>query len=370
MTTVSASGAWINTTSLNEPEDIPEKPWKSFTIYVTSEYLQLVCHPLILFLGIFGNVMTIVIMRRVKSDDSTTTISIYFTAIAIADTIVLCTLTLDEWTQNQFSFEVRSIHEVVCKINTWLYTGSGTMSCWYLVCMTIHRAISIVWPHRVNLLCTRRIVFRLLGGITVFFAALYSHYIIGFERVFLANHGRYKCSIKPENVQYTYFLVNVFVYIELVVYCLVPFFFLVASNSVLVWKLTESVKVAGKHLPTHGGGGGGGGGTDQGQGHRKAAASSVTLTVVAVSVAFVALTLPASINFIVNFLAIHHGRMTGYKRAMTSFVNAVTRVLMHVNHAVNFYLYCLTGRRFREEFVNVMRCDGGGGRREKRGNRR
>ena len=40
--------------------------------------------------------------------------------------------------------------------------------------------------------------------------------------------------------------------------------------------------------------------------------------------------------------------------------NDTTRIicftLMHINHAINFFLYCLSGRKFREEFMSIFPC--------------
>ena len=48
-------------------------------------------------------------------------------------------------------------------------------------------------------------------------------------------------------------------------------------------------------------------------------------------------------------------------------VKTICFLLMYVNHAINFYLYCLTGKRFRKELTAMMNCermpfscDGGG----------
>ena len=65
------------------------------------------------------------------------------------------------------------------KVFIWLQTGSGTAGCWYIVLLSLHRAVSVVWPHRVNVLCTRRLVVVLLSVITVCLAGLYSHYLYG-----------------------------------------------------------------------------------------------------------------------------------------------------------------------------------------------
>ncbi|XP_076449118.1 uncharacterized protein LOC143285606 [Babylonia areolata] len=345
MTTMLVSDTWHDNTTAETPDITTERSWRSFTIHVVGHCLWTFLLPVILVLGVFGNVMTIVIMRRIKSDDST--INIYFTAIAVMDTVYLCNSTLEHWTWHQFRFGLSSTHSVVCKVLTWLYTGGSTISCWYLVCMTVHRAISVVWPHRVNLLCTRRTVLLLLAGITVFFAVLYSHYLIGFETVHYASDNNYWCTVRYDNDAYIFFIENVFTYIELSFYCLLPFIFLLTSNIILIWKLTVSVKAADKHLTQ--------GDSDQVQAHRKAA-NSVTLTVVAVSVAFVVLTLPTSINFMRNYFGRFRSALTSYERATEFFIDAVTGLLGHANHAVNFYLYCLTGRRFREEFIKVLCC--------------
>ena len=39
-------------------------------------------------------------------------------------------------------------------------------------------------------------------------------------------------------------------------------------------------------------------------------------------------------------------------------VKTVCFLLMYVNHAVNFYLYCLTGKRFRKELAAMLACGG------------
>ncbi|XP_076454492.1 uncharacterized protein LOC143289413 [Babylonia areolata] len=344
--TVTSPGAWNDSSTLEAAVGgTTERPWRSYTIYIVIHYLWIYCPPFILLLGIFGNVMTIVIMRRLKSDDSV--VNIYFTAMAMTDTVVLCLNTLDQWIQYTFDLEMNGSHSVACKISTWFYTGAGTISCWYLVSMTVHRAMSVVWPHRVSVMCTRRTVILVLTGITVFFAALYSHYAIGFERVYLASHSGFRCTVKHDSDEYIYFLEHYFAYIELLVYCILPFVALVVSNGVLVWKLAASVKVAGTHLTQ--------GDPDQALAHRKAA-NSVTLTVVTVSVAFMVLTLPASVSFILHYFAVSHERVSGYELAQAAFVERFTFLLIYLNHAVNFYLYCLTGRRFREEFVSVVWC--------------
>ncbi|KAL8562132.1 hypothetical protein ACOMHN_041967 [Nucella lapillus] len=307
-------------------------------------------HPTLLCIGTIGNVMTVVIMKRLTSDDST--INIYFTAIAVVDLIFLWSIVPNQIVHFNLGYDFKTVHGFVCKIITWLYTGGGTVSCWYLVCMTVHRAMSVVWPHRVNVLCTRRTVLIMLSAVTVIIALLYSHYLVGYDVVTLDNGVTYKCSLETDD--YIHFHTNVFVYVELLVYCVVPFIVLVIANGVLTWKLVASAKKANLNLSE--------GSSGQARSREKAA-NSVTLTVMAVSLTFLVLTLPSSLNFIINYLYFTgHTQGSGSREIVALASSIVCTLLTHTNHAVNFYLYCLTGRRFREEFLKVL-CCGRGGRR-------
>ncbi|KAL8613201.1 hypothetical protein ACOMHN_043010 [Nucella lapillus] len=326
--------------------DINVKPagpdWASYPLYHAIKLMSPVWLAIVFFLGTFGNLMTIILTRRMASDKST--VNLYFTAIAISDSIFLPVITLPWWFRQVVSYDVRVAHTVICKLHTFLYAGTATVSCWCVVCMTVHRAMSVVWPHRVSVFCTRRTVLLVITGITVFFALLYSHYIIGSGIVPRKNKSGY-CT---QTEDFQYFVNNIFVFIDLTVYSVLPFVILVAANGVLMWKLRASVKAADKHL-AHGD-------SEQVQA-RERAANSVTLTVMVVSLVFLVLTLPAAI-----FAILSHSAMVTvvldlsliHKSLRLIVVNDVCVLLGISNGAVNFYLYCLTGRRFREEFIKIM----------------
>ncbi|KAL8562141.1 hypothetical protein ACOMHN_041976 [Nucella lapillus] len=341
--------AWNTTSAVAQRGGDPFDPfiWRFFNVALDLLYKY---PAIVLCVGTVGNVMTIIIMRRLKSDDST--INIYFTAIAAVDLLYMWTVVANQVIQYNLNFDVKSVHGVICKIITWLYTAGGTVSCWYLICMTVHRAMSVVWPHRVNVLCTRRTVLLMFVAITVFYALLYSHYLIGYDVVTLDNGLTYKCSLTTQD--YIYFHTNIFVYIELLVYSALPFVILVLANGILTWKLVVSAKTANQNLTE--------GSSNQAQ-IREKAARSVTLTVMVVSLTFLVLTLPSSLNFMINLLVSTGHKKTSQSELFRAYgISIITTLLGHTNHAINFYLYCLTGRRFREEFLKVL-CCGRGGRR-------
>ena len=295
----------------------------TFIHYRTAIWLISYITPIILILGTFGNVMTIVIMRRTATGDSVT--NVFFTALAVFDLISLYGTAFLFWTRYAFDFNFATFSSASCKLHAWIRTGSGTVGAWILVLLTIHRAMAVMWPHRVNVLCTRRKAWLAVGVITVFLAALYSHYIYGFELQPVRSSGGLACFYK--SAEYLHFVDNVFTYIELLVFCVVPFSCLALSNSVLVWKLTVSVREARQRLTP--------GNTEQFVTRNKAA-NSVTLTVIIVSLTFIILTLPNGLHFVVFMALVDKQTRSGLAKGYL--YGTVISLLLYCNMAVNCYL--------------------------------
>ena len=89
---------------------------------------------------------------------------------------------------------------------------------------------------------------------------------------------------------------------------------------------------------------------------REKAARSVTLTVIVVSLTFLILTLPVSVFYVLAYVAKEYNEVEGQEYARLHFFYTLCYLLANCNSAVNFYLYCLTGRKFREEFLEVALC--------------
>ena len=104
----------------------------------------------------FGNVMTIIIVRRFRAASSSSAMDPYFMVLAVTDLCVVITGILPSWIHSATGFYVVSTHDVVCKSVTFLLNVGVASSAWILVAMTIQRAVSVAWPHRVSVLCTRR----------------------------------------------------------------------------------------------------------------------------------------------------------------------------------------------------------------------
>lgn len=100
-----------------------------------------------------------------------------------------------------------------------------------------------------------------------------------------------------------------------------------------------------KHGSVHGGRSGGGGG-------HHPTHSRVTAMLLTVSFVWLALTTPYTVSCFLYTLA----DLSPSTAALLMPFKAVAFLLMYANHAVNFYLYCLNGRKFRRELVETVVC--------------
>ena len=304
--------------------------------------LSLIVLPTILLFGTFGNVMIIIIMNRFRNTVSS--MSVYFTALAVSDLLFIYTVVMRMFISTIFSYDYFTISTAVCKIGVFLLYVTGVTSPWILVTMTMQRAASVLWPHRVNLLCTRRKSIFTVMGIVLFIACIHSHFLYGSDLVQYWN-GTFTFCL-PSTAKYKQFINNVWSWVDLLFFSSLPFLFLIISNGLLVKKLAASVREANLTLSA--------GQCGQAKSREKKV-SSVTLTLVIVSITFIILCLPFSLYILLTDFVLD--KIPGenvFSRSLKELVYAIINWLWCWNSAVNFYLYCLTGSKFRTECLRVL----------------
>ena len=296
---------------------------------------------LILLLGTFGNVMTVIILRRLRSGWSA--MNVYLTALALSDTAMLYSVALPIWARKVLAYDVYASHVILCKLGIWLMTTTANISTWLLVALTAQRAASVVWPHRVSVICTRHKSVVIIVVITTMCSLLQMHTVYGFGLVKFENGTTDRCTFACTT--YQEFWVTAWVRVNMLLYSLLPCLFLTVSNAVLGWKLAVAVKHSREKLSTV---------REDNTDNRRKKASSVTVTIITVSVAFVVITIPFMIYSNLFYGYVSENTET---REIHYFLYDFFFVIGLSNFAWNFYLYCLTGSRFRQEFKKIMlRC--------------
>ena len=77
----------------------------------------------------------------------------------------------------------------------------------------------------------------------------------------------------------------------------------------------------------------------------------LTLMLLTISFTFLVTTLPSTlVSIAAAFVGRHSGR-DAVTESRFELARTIAELLMYANHAINFYLYCATGQKFRHQLV-------------------
>ena len=292
--------------AMNETDwsmDIP-LPWTLYAIWVIAA------------IGIPANLLTLLIL--LQSSMRTHSTFIYLAVIAVADTGVLVL-----WMVGYMNaYDVVRLGDKP-SINIWMFNMFfQLLSCWLLVAVTTERYIAIVHPLRASVMCTTKRAFIVISVIAMLCGA-----VTTFEHLIA----------KTRDARISRAVDHVITALETGV----PFLALFVLNSIIIHKIRnrfgtrESVPLRdltkSEDMKTE----------DR---QRRAERDKITGMLLVTTFAFLVLVVPfATIVFISRFVEVNSN--------FQDFCN----ILWYSNYAVNMFLYCLSGKRFREQMVNLVR---------------
>ena len=301
---------------------------------------QKVIYPFLILFGTFGNVMIIVIHKRAAL---TSSMSVFFLALAASDLVLLCVTCCKIWIYLVFDFNISTQSNTLCKLVIFFIYVSGVLSAWTLVAMTAQRAVCVLYPHRANVLCTVRKSKTIVVSTVLFMAAMHTHLLYGFQ--FTNDEDGKMCAASND---YMPFFLEIWSWVDMLIFSLIPWLCLAVSNSLLVWKLRVSVLEAKLSL---------GSGQADRITDRKKKSTSISITLIAVSTAFLLLTLPISVYQVLSFIFWKNGYLKALLLSLAGYyAQEICFVLWFSNSCINFYIYCLTGSKFRREAKQILRC--------------
>ncbi|KAK7099441.1 growth hormone secretagogue receptor type 1-like [Littorina saxatilis] len=321
---------------------------ESEPMFIAASLLYKVGLVVVFVAGIVGNVMTLVIQHHIAGD-SDTGLSVFISSLAVADSAMLAYSCASWYLLALNLLDPHDQRDSVCKIAYFLVYSLGLMPTWILVAMTLQRAASILFPHRVKAAWTARKAKVTVCVIVLASLALNSHMLYGRKLQTLPG-GEQQCGYVSE--EYRHVFEDVWPSVDSVLGIFLPFALLIGANVVLVNRVRRSVEEAKQSLAT--------GSSRQQLQTREQKASNMTVTLICVSLAFLLLTLPLALYYVAKRkagISIQPGA-TEYVREMAdnAFAEAVCNILYLSNNAINFYIYILTGSRYREALKGMLGC--------------
>ena len=258
----------------------------------------------------------------------------FFLCLAVFDFLCSSIALIRYMLRGMISFDIRKINTFMCVGHLFLTYWSSYCAVWMLVLISLERWTGIHFPHKVKLIFTRCRALLCVIILSVVAGTLCSQLLFTFE----FNTYRRLCT----NRRYArYFILKIWPWIDFAIYNLIPFAIVLVCNVSIIITLIRAAHYRKKSMHTNN------------QGPRM---TSMTAILIAVSISFFCLASPYNSVFVYHTWIINTGKaIHNHRLAQISLAYSVTLNLLMCNHVINFYLYCLTGRKFREE-LKTMFC--------------
>ncbi|ELT96226.1 hypothetical protein CAPTEDRAFT_209736 [Capitella teleta] len=317
-----------NTTSFfTEAPAIAEKrfyPESTFIFWWEKVFLTI----LVVILGMIGNLLSFILLSRQRFRNSAA--GFYMRALSLSDAGVMIGL-VGNHTMRMYQVQIYSA--IYCKIIYFIIKWLMAVSDWILGAMCLERSIAVSFPLKSKAFLKPRNN-RIALGVILAMLALYYSYV--FEAYGL-KHGvcrtvsmSYPVAIRAM-VDYTLVLV--------------PMFLIISSNIIIIVCIVR----AARHQLTLTG--------SSDTTVANSTQSSLIAMLISISVAFVVLKspyylikviLPASLTKKVGYVFVTR------EDAVYRMMLGIFTINMYVNHAVNFYLYMLSGKEYRKELKMMI----------------
>ncbi|XP_013415590.1 C5a anaphylatoxin chemotactic receptor 1 [Lingula anatina] len=291
--------------------------------------------PMLLVIGITGNVLSLLVMRGKSLRPSSA--SIYLRYLAIADTSTLVLGVFPVWIRALTTVDVTALHPWTCKLHVYFLYSAGDCAVWVIVAVTVDRFLSVTFPFKAKLWCTKRRA--LISCVVITFVALLvknSHLL--WTRGFQYDATGAVCGVARK--EFAFFETVIRSWIGFILYAFIPILSIIILNSLIAFGLHKAQHQRQNLF-----------GSSSSQAVTETANfRSSTYMLLALSLAFVVLVTPS----ITVLLLSPYWVVTPHDRALEELLQAITDSLVYTNHSINFFLYCLTGKGFRREFFLLI----------------
>ncbi|XP_013417478.1 uncharacterized protein LOC106178726 [Lingula anatina] len=331
------------------------------TLVAAADYMRVIGRPIIYFVGLFFNVLGMcVLLRRELRRVATCNI---MTALAVADCCILIN-GFFFWIEYELLYPGMTASRGLCGLTVFTVYFAPEMSACMIILMSGERLLRHINTPKHEVIFSTKKTRIYIVAIVVFLLIL--NIPIPLFDIYFYECGRQICwnifhdspellEIHNHNAAEEGDYYSVYRWVALVIYWIIPLVGLPVINARLIYAIWKDNKKKGSQvlestIPTPGSGL-----------HRDwlvEEQKSVTRMLISVTVAYWIMT--TGFNLIQADIIDIYRNTTDYERAKFSMIYTVFILLFYMNHASNFFLYCLSARPYREElkamWVDIKEC--------------
>ena len=298
-----------------------------------AKYINTFWFPILVPIGFVGNVLSFLVM--IKPNNRKISTCIYLAAISMNDNLMMVLAF------SSYFFTAASIR---CKISAFLAMFALQNSTFQVLAMTIDKYIAIKWPHKAAIYSTPK-----RAKVTVF---------IILTSVFVYNIPHLIISEAVQSICVAYgiggTITQVYSWFSFVLNANIPFIMLIYMNYTIIKKVGQSRKMFVYKDKTDDE-------KERNQNHNRAndrrgksmknTENQLTIMLLLVTTLFLILMIPTYVRFLLfSFIK----RDTPEKYANLMLVYYFSYNLYNTNSGINFFLYCISGQKFRNDVKETL----------------
>ena len=327
-----------NTTEMIESttRDDFDKELETLLIYKIAMFLAYYYIPILVPIGLIGNTLSFLVMMKPSNRKMST--CIYMAAISINDNFMMF---LALYSFLVPTLRIYPIHWIECKVAASLAIFGLQNSTFQVLAMTLDKYIAIKWPHKAAIYSTPR---RAKIMVTV---VLICTIIYNLPQLYMAKLTGDACLGYAQGGM----VAKVYSWVSFVVNAVIPFTLLIYMNHVIVKKVRSSRKMFGTN-ETH----------ENEKHHQKSrreqamknTENQLTIMLLLVTILFVILMIPTYLRFVYTNFA---KQDMPFNYASFLLFYHVSQKLYNTNNGINFFLYCISGQKFRNDLKEILGCN-------------
>ena len=295
--------------------------------------------PIVMTLGTIGNTLAIVVLSKKKMRRMPS--SLFLIVLAVSDVLMLYIGLLRHCIRVFNEVDIRELTLTGCKVHVFLVFFIKHFSAWLLVAVALERFISVWFPFGAKTICTHRNAALGVCAIAVALVGINLHFFWTFAKriVPITNSNktrRYACNHRQK---FDDFFNEIWPGLEASIFTYIPFTIMLVCNTLIIFRLARARLQRKRH-----------GATSHGS-HHSIRMTTMTGMLLAATFTFLILNTPVSLYL--------SGQSTFWKEERRRNQNfkifwVITQQLMYLNNAINFLLYFISSRQFRQELKTLF----------------
>ena len=321
-----------NSTLRQTTEDPFMEEVNTYFIFKIANSISTYWFPILVPLGLLGNTLSFLIM--IKPHNRKMSTCIFMAAISINDNLMMC-MALHNWLLSVL--KIHNWYQWECRFAAFLVMHAVQNSTYQVLAMTADKYVAIKWPHKASILSTPKrakiIAVSIYISVVIYnIPYLFITKLVGLQCLGYAAGGT---------------ITVVYSWLTFSINAIIPFSLLIYMNCVIIQRVRQSQTMfitdqQSQNNADH-----------QRQKIMRNTERQLTIMLILVTTLFLILMIPTNIRFLC-FLFIE--RDTPEKYANLMFLYHLTHKLYHTNNGINFYLYCISGQKFRNDLKELLCC--------------